>query len=134
MRPIDDVIRDLSNTDGLPWYKKKMAMLLDNNLGGDLKYAKELLREIAKLKFWELQYWRKASKVIAMSEEDKQTMISQVPTLNVDIVPNGVDTNYFSTKIIEKSLKIVKIFHNPCNFLWLNFSILKIFANVMHSL
>jgi radical SAM superfamily enzyme YgiQ (UPF0313 family) len=52
MRPIDDVIRDLSNTDGLPWYKKKMAMLLDNNLGGDLKYAKELLREIAKLKFW----------------------------------------------------------------------------------
>ena len=27
-------------------------MLLDNNLGGDLKYAKELLREIAKLKFW----------------------------------------------------------------------------------
>lgn len=51
-RPIDDVIRDLSNTKGLPWYKKKMAMLLDNNLGGDLKYAKELLREIAKLKFW----------------------------------------------------------------------------------
>ncbi len=51
-RPIDDVIRDLSNTSGLPWYKKKMAMLLDNNLGGDLKYAKELLREIAKLKFW----------------------------------------------------------------------------------
>ena len=52
MRPIKDVIRDLSNTDGLPWYKKKMAMLLDNNLGGDLKNAKELLREIAKLKFW----------------------------------------------------------------------------------
>jgi radical SAM superfamily enzyme YgiQ (UPF0313 family) len=46
------VIRDLSNTSGLPWYKKKMAMLLDNNLGGDLKYAKDLLREIAKLKFW----------------------------------------------------------------------------------
>ena len=51
-RPINDVIRDLTNTKGLPWYKKKMAMLLDNNLGGDIKYAKELLREIAKLKFW----------------------------------------------------------------------------------
>jgi radical SAM superfamily enzyme YgiQ (UPF0313 family) len=51
-RPIKDVIRDLTNTDGLPFYKKKMAMLLDNNLGGDLKYAKELLSEIAKLKFW----------------------------------------------------------------------------------
>ena len=52
MRPIKDVIRDLTNTKGLSWFKKKMAMLLDNNLGGDLKYAKDLMREIAKLKFW----------------------------------------------------------------------------------
>ncbi len=51
-RPVKDVIRDLTNTNGLPWYKKKMAMLLDNNLGGDIRYAKELLNEIAKLKFW----------------------------------------------------------------------------------
>jgi len=51
-RPVKDVIRDLKSTKGLPWYKKKMAMILDNNLGGDLKNAKELLREIAKLKFW----------------------------------------------------------------------------------
>jgi radical SAM superfamily enzyme YgiQ (UPF0313 family) len=51
-RPIKDVTRDLQNTKGLPWYKKKMAMLLDNNLGGDIKYAKDLLSEIAKLKFW----------------------------------------------------------------------------------
>lgn len=52
MRPIDDVIRDLKNTKGLPWFKRKMAMILDNNLGGDLKYTKNLLREIAKLNFW----------------------------------------------------------------------------------
>jgi radical SAM superfamily enzyme YgiQ (UPF0313 family) len=51
-RPVQDVINDLTNTKGLPWYKKKMAMILDNNLGGDLKNAKKLLREIAKLKFW----------------------------------------------------------------------------------
>jgi radical SAM superfamily enzyme YgiQ (UPF0313 family) len=53
-RPVRDVIRDLTNTRGLPWHKRKMAMLLDNNLGGDLKYAKELLGEIAKLKLWAL--------------------------------------------------------------------------------
>lgn len=53
-RPIPDVIRDLTNTRGLPWHKRKLAMLLDNNLGGDLKYAKELLGEIAKLKLWAL--------------------------------------------------------------------------------
>lgn len=52
MRPVQDVIRDLTNTKGLPWYRRKMAMILDNNLGGDLQNAKELLREIAKLKFW----------------------------------------------------------------------------------
>ncbi|HSQ74688.1 MAG TPA: radical SAM protein, partial [Bacteroidota bacterium] len=53
-RPIADVIRDLTNTGGLPWHKRKMAMLLDNNLGGDLKYAKELLHEIARLRLWGL--------------------------------------------------------------------------------
>jgi radical SAM superfamily enzyme YgiQ (UPF0313 family) len=53
-RPVRDVIRDLTNTRGLPWYKRKMAMLLDNNLGGDLRYAKELLGEIAKLRLWGL--------------------------------------------------------------------------------
>jgi radical SAM superfamily enzyme YgiQ (UPF0313 family) len=52
IRPVEDVIRDLTNTKGLPWFKRKMAMILDNNLCGDLKYAKILLREIAKLKFW----------------------------------------------------------------------------------
>jgi radical SAM superfamily enzyme YgiQ (UPF0313 family) len=51
-RPVEDVINDLKNTQGLPWFKRKMAMILDNNFGGDMKYAKEVLREIAKLKFW----------------------------------------------------------------------------------
>ena len=36
MRPIADVIRDLRATDKLPFHKRKMAMLLDNNLGGDM--------------------------------------------------------------------------------------------------
>ncbi len=51
-RPIADVVRDLSSTKHLPWYKRKMAMILDNNLGGDLAYAKALLKGIAELKFW----------------------------------------------------------------------------------
>jgi radical SAM superfamily enzyme YgiQ (UPF0313 family) len=51
-RPIADVIRDLTSTRGLPWHKRRMAMILDNNLGGDLQNAKALLREIAKLDFW----------------------------------------------------------------------------------
>ncbi len=51
-RPVEDVVRDLTNTKGLPFIKRKTAMILDNNLGGSLTNAKELLREIAKLNFW----------------------------------------------------------------------------------
>jgi len=51
-RPIKDVIHDLTATEKLPFYKRKMAMLLDNNLGSDMAYAKELLREIAKTDLW----------------------------------------------------------------------------------
>jgi len=53
-RPVPDVINDLRSTKELPFYKRKMAMLLDNNLGGDMAYAKLLLKEIAKLKLWGL--------------------------------------------------------------------------------
>jgi radical SAM superfamily enzyme YgiQ (UPF0313 family) len=54
IRPIKDVINDLTATERLPFYKRKMAMLLDNNLGGDMEYAKNLLREIVHLKLWGL--------------------------------------------------------------------------------
>lgn len=55
-RPIDDVIRDLSATHGLPLHRRKMAMLYDNNFGGDMVYAKDLLREIAGLDLWGVGY------------------------------------------------------------------------------
>lgn len=51
-RPIEDVIRDLTATSRLPFHKRKMAMFYDNNFGGNMAYAKELLREIAKLNLW----------------------------------------------------------------------------------
>ena len=54
VRPVKDVINDLKATDNLPYHKRKMAMLLDNNLGSDIGYAKELLKEIAKIKLWSL--------------------------------------------------------------------------------
>lgn len=51
-RPVSDVINDLKSSRSLPWHKRKMAMIHDNHFGGDLKNAKALLKEIAKLKFW----------------------------------------------------------------------------------
>lgn len=76
-----------------------------------------LLIDVIKLKFWELKYWKQATRVIAMSEDDKVTMLSQVPNLKVDIVPNGVDCKYFSIKITEKSKDPVVMYLG--NFTWL---------------
>ena len=76
-----------------------------------------LYLDVIKLKFWELKYWRQASRVIAMSGEDRETMLSQVPTLKVDIVPNGVDSKYFAKKIAHKSKKPVIMYLG--NFTWL---------------
>jgi len=55
-RPIRDVIRDLTATGSLSLARRKMAMIYDNNFGGDLAYAKELLREIARLDLWGVGY------------------------------------------------------------------------------
>lgn len=53
-RPVQDVINDLTAAERLSFHKRRMGMIYDNNLGGDMGYAKALLREVAKLKFWGL--------------------------------------------------------------------------------
>lgn len=51
--------------------------------------------DVIKIKFWEEYYWKKAQKVVAMSSADKDVMLKEVNGLDVDIVPNGVDTGEF---------------------------------------
>lgn len=76
-----------------------------------------LLLDVAKLKKWETLYWKKAQKVVAMSEADKEIMLSQDKTLDVDIVPNGVDVKQFSEQVFEKSRDPVILYLG--NFTWL---------------
>ena len=52
--------------------------------------------DVMKLKFWERHFWKQANRVVAMSESDKKEMLSLAPKLNIDIVPNGIDIDYFS--------------------------------------
>lgn len=73
--------------------------------------------DVSKLKFWELAYWKKARKVIAMSEDDKKIMLSQAKGLDVDIVPNGVDAKHFAEKVVDKSQDPVILYLG--NFTWL---------------
>jgi len=76
-----------------------------------------LYLDVAKMKFWELKYWKKAQKVVAMSEDDKKTMLKQSPKLDVDIVPNGVDSKFFGQKITYRSNKPIILYLG--NFTWL---------------
>jgi len=76
-----------------------------------------LYLDIFKMKYWELKYWQRAKKVVAMSQEDKKSMSFQLPNLMVDIVPNGVDSEYFGKKVTEKSQSPVILYLG--NFTWL---------------
>lgn len=71
-------------------------------------YPNPLLRlplwiDVAKIRFWETYFWKRAERVIAMSEADKKVMKRLVSGLEVEIVPNGVDVSHFSQKTKKKS-------------------------------
>ncbi|OGF99775.1 hypothetical protein A2Y99_02325 [Candidatus Gottesmanbacteria bacterium RBG_13_37_7] len=57
--------------------------------------------DVAKIKFWEKRFWRKSNRVVAMSEADRQMMHHNLPDLKVDLVPNGVDPEFFSQKKVK---------------------------------
>ena len=58
-----------------------------------------LLRlDVNKIRYWEEYYWKKAERVVAMSEADKKVMQARDKKLDVSIVPNGVDKDFFTFK------------------------------------
>lgn len=62
-----------------------------------------LFIDVAKHKYWEKFFWKKAKKVVAMSEDDKKKMLELVPNLSVGVVPNGVRSDFFTEKLkVEK--------------------------------
>ena len=73
--------------------------------------------DVMKMKHWELKYWKRAKRVVAMSEEDKKSMLFQLPNLDVDIVPNGVDSDFFGAKKAERTKDPTILYLG--NFTWL---------------
>jgi polysaccharide biosynthesis protein PslH len=52
--------------------------------------------DIKKIKHWEKYYWQTCSRLITMSQNDKDFIHSESPGINhIDVVANGVDTDYF---------------------------------------
>ncbi len=73
--------------------------------------------DVAKMKYWERFFWRRADKVIAVSEKDKEEMLAIEPKINVEIVPNGVNLDLFKkTQNWAKKPPVILISNN---FKWL---------------
>ena len=81
---------------------------------------KKLLMEwdVAKIYFWEKRFWKKAKRVIAMSQADRILMKTRVTDLKVDLVPNGVDTDFFAFRKTPPSARVKTILFVG-NFKWL---------------
>lgn len=73
--------------------------------------------DVFKLKHWETTIWKSADRVVAMSDSDKKAMIKLVPGLNIEVVPNGVDIEYYS-KARKVDLTNPKVLYVG-NFKWL---------------
>jgi len=73
--------------------------------------------DVGKLRFWETKFWKKADGVVAVSESDKEEMLKLAPGLKVDLVPNGVNLDFFKAKVSwhSENPKILFI----ANFKWL---------------
>ena len=74
--------------------------------------------DVLKLKFWEKYYWKKADKLVAVSGEDRQAMQKLIPGISVDIVPNGVDADFYASKKLEKK-DPPRVMYGVPNFEWL---------------
>jgi len=82
--------------------------------------AKPLLYfDVFKIKFWETKFWQKATRVVAVSEEDKRKMLSLVSGLKVDVVPNGVGEDLMDLFSEKKLVAEKPIIFFQGNFHWL---------------
>lgn len=68
-----------------------------------------LLFDVVKIRWWEKYFWKKSTRLAAMSQEDKEFMLAQNPNLKIDVIANGVDIEYFQ-KTRRKKNKFTVLF------------------------
>ncbi len=76
------------------------------------------LFDVLKLLFWEKHYWKKADQLVAVSPEDRKAMRKLIPGVSVEIIPNGVDMDYYTAKKIERKTP-PRVLYGVSNFEWL---------------
>lgn len=74
--------------------------------------------DVIKLKYWEQFFWKKATRAVAVSEDDKKIMQKLVPDMLVDVIPNGVDSAFYAEKKLKRD-NPPKVLYGVSNFEWL---------------
>lgn len=74
--------------------------------------------DIFKIRYWELKFWKKANKVVAVSEADKDKMVKLVKGLDVGVVPNGAGEDLMAVLKERKPEPSPTIFFQA-NYSWL---------------
>lgn len=75
-----------------------------------IPFLKPLLYiDVLKMKYWEIYYWKKAARVIAVSEKDGLKMKNIEKGIRVEIVPNGVGEDLMAASPVHYSRNILFI-------------------------
>ena len=75
--------------------------------------------DVYKIKYWESYYWKKTDYIAAVSEEDRHIMSKLSGRSDIQIVPNGVDDQYFKPKVKIKKTTYPSILFGISNMKWM---------------
>lgn len=77
----------------------------------------EAMLNLQRLESYEFEMYRQADKVLTLTPEEKESLLKYDPTLNIEVVPHGVDTEYFvprSERVREKAVGFLGNYpHDP---------------------
>jgi glycosyltransferase involved in cell wall biosynthesis len=72
----------------------------------------EAMLNLQRLESYEFEMYRQADKVLTLTPEEKESLLKYDPTLNIEVVPHGVDTEYFVPRSEQAREKAVGFLGN----------------------
>lgn len=75
--------------------------------------------DVLKLKFWENYYWKKTDYIAAVSREDQTIMAKMSGRSDIQIIPNGVDDQYFNLIKSTPKTKYPSVLFGISNMKWM---------------
>jgi len=89
-----------------------------DTLKGKLSLLRPLLKiDVAKIKFWETYFWKKADCLVAVSKDD-QRLMEKIAGRKVDLVLNGVDDRFLQKRKVKK-YSLPTVLFGVANFKWI---------------